>query len=221
MDDAPPPPTPPPPPPLTLTFDSDNAYNTTLRDEHGVVTYVLATDFGKHPSSRVLDGAGTRLAEWAWRDIRGDVLSYRDGPPRAARAWLKGDAASKEGARFEDDEGNTYCWRQGASNRTVEASPPIRLVCTYLTASHAPVLSSHLQTGATVARFERSFRSFRGPQETHVQVPAQLIFSDVHTVGARDAAIVAFFLQERRRRQEDKSGNRRGIGMGSLGMTAA
>jgi hypothetical protein len=74
-------------------------------------------------------------------------------------------------------------------------------------------------TGVPIARFERSFRDFRSRSaDEHIQVPAQIIFSDARTTRFRDMALVAFFLQERKRRQEDVSGNKRGIGWNGFGL---
>jgi hypothetical protein len=99
FDFGPPPPRTPTPESQTVTFtlESDNPYNTTLRDHFNKPAYILSTDFTKHPVSRLHDAAGMRLAEWVWRDVRGDKLSLGDTPPRNinARSWLKGSVHTR------------------------------------------------------------------------------------------------------------------------------
>ena len=115
-----------------LSFKPDNPCNTSLVNEEGVEIYAVHTDFTDEakPTTRVNDVYGKCIAEWVWRDVRSDLLTFKDKPQIPASAWLHKSLIpfnrcgpfvkdrrypsfnfSLSDVTFEDGSGRKYKWK--------------------------------------------------------------------------------------------------------------
>ncbi|KAI0067179.1 hypothetical protein BV25DRAFT_1795005 [Artomyces pyxidatus] len=180
-------------PSIDLTFERDNPYNTTLIDESKRTRYVVSTDFSPPFRTRVIDGAGTLVAEWAWRDTRPDpALNMRGRRTVPVSRWLKKSMLPfKRTVTFKDDTGLEYKWEANASG------VPLKLFGPY-------------SKTEPVARYLRARKELDGPDQ-----PAQL-FVDQCTEDVRDLIVVSFLLLERLRLWKQTKASKRSSLNGSI-----
>lgn len=166
-----------------LSFKPDNPCNTLLVNEEGVEIYAVHTDFTDEskPTTRVNDAHGKCIAEWVWRDVRSDLLTFKDKPQIPASAWLhKSFIPFNSDVTFEDGSGRKYKWKN--------ISPGVY-----------PQLFSSESKSQPIARFQRALKDPQGVNHPVLR-PAQLLF-DPRADEIRDMVVVSFLILERRRRE--------------------
>ncbi|KAJ7593394.1 hypothetical protein C8J56DRAFT_1003137 [Mycena floridula] len=173
---------------LTLILSPDDPCNTNIFIEDGRIMYQVATDFGRRTITRVLNGAGERIASWEWRDVRSDIITLGQTPPVAVNTWLRKSVVPfKDTIRFQDHTGQGFKWKGGHSGLQFE-------------------LFIESDKKHPIASFQKSRRTFNHTTNppTEMMIPAQL-YIDYRGQAIRDLVVISFLVLEKNRRVAENS----------------
>ncbi|RXW16759.1 hypothetical protein EST38_g9093 [Candolleomyces aberdarensis] len=113
---------------LVLILEPDNPCNTVITDrDTGKVYYRVWTEHSNEKQesvTKVTDAEGKPVAQWVWRDVRSDILTFEGGKSMSASAWLsKSRVPFKDSVTFKDLQGRGFKWKGNAPGLSLQLWP--------------------------------------------------------------------------------------------------